>query len=100
MRQVKNISLDPQYRFFISFQLCHYSLSENLSNSFRLYCYLKGQCSGKMKIVSMATISEDLKCHPKSITNNLKKLQELNWIGYNPKSKYYFIRGFEFIVRQ
>ena len=29
------------------------------------------------------------------IRNNLKILREINWVGYNPKSGYYFIRGFD-----
>jgi hypothetical protein len=92
---------DPRYRYYIPVQLCHYALSKNLSNPFRLYCYLKGDCSGVMKIdiVYIDSIAADLKCNPKSITNNLRKLRELNWIGHNPMSDYYFIRSFHSVMK-
>jgi hypothetical protein len=94
------MSWDPSYRFFIPVQLCQYALCENFTASFRLYCYLKGQCSGKMKVSKgdIKTFAADLKCDPKTILNHLKKLRDFNWIGYNTKSKYYFIRAFDVIM--
>jgi hypothetical protein len=90
-----------EYSFFIPIQLCQFALTEKFCNPFRLYCFLKGQCSGKMRITiaHINSFALDLQCDRKSVKNNLNKLITANWIGYNKSSGYYFIRGFESVMQ-
>jgi len=85
------------YNFFVPVEMCGYALSNKFINPLRLYIYLKGSCQGQIKLgkEDVKIIATELECDPKSIKNNLAKLLKANWIGYNPKSSYYFIRGFE-----
>lgn len=75
---------------------CEFAIRNKLLSSFRLYIYLKTTCNGQILIDAKTkqTIAKDLHVTVKTITNQLKKLHERNWVGYNPKSGYYFIRGF------
>jgi len=64
----------------------------------QLYIYLKTHCSGKVKIskCDFQTIAKKIGLSSaRSVENNLKKLIVKNWVGYNKKSKYYFIRGID-----
>lgn len=82
----------------IPVEMCQYAIREKLVRPFQLYVWLNVSCSGKMKIVKrdLKPIAEALGLKSgKSIQNNLKLLLKLNWIGYDPVSQYYFIRGFE-----
>ena len=62
-----------------------------------LYLYLKSISNGKIRLnkETKEEISKALNCTTRTLYNNLHKLQARNWIGYNPKSKLYFVRGFE-----
>ena len=66
-------------------------------NAFKTYLCLKSRCSGKIKLSSLIIqeISKQLRCNVKTIQNHLNKLQQWDWIGHNPVSGYYFIRGWE-----
>ena len=90
-----------EYSFLVPVQLCEFALTENFCNPFRLYLYLKGQCSGKQKInkSDLKAFAAELNCNEKSIKNNLKKLIAANWVGYNKSSNYYFVRGFDFVMQ-
>lgn len=71
-----------------------------LGKAFALFIYLKCYSSGKVhehsrlfqSISSVLGIKDN-----RTIRSYLEKLQNLNWVGYNPKSGYYFIRGFDII---
>jgi len=92
----KLLKLEPAFN--IPIDLCIYTLKNKLSRSFQLYILLKISCSGKRTITqndrNNFANNLDLKT-TKTINNHFKKLQLLNWIGFNPKSGYYFIRGFD-----
>lgn len=36
----------------------------------------------------------------RTLSKHLLSLRKLNWVGYNPKSGYYFIRSFAFVMEQ
>lgn len=48
-----------------------------------------------MSAKTRAEIAQLLNVEPRTVSNLLKKLQKRNWIGHNPASGYFFIRGFE-----
>jgi hypothetical protein len=86
----------------IPVELCEYVLKHKISKPFQLYILLKSRCDGKMRLPqeNFDAIADILhRRSGKTIQNNLKKLRQLNWIGYNKKSRMYFIRGFEFLQR-
>lgn len=97
LKEFKKLSkVEPTY--YIPVDLCVFSLKNKLIRSFQLYILLKSTCSGK-RIITQDDRKNfanelDLKT-TRTINNHFKKLQSKNWIGYNPKSGYYFIRGFD-----
>jgi len=95
-KKYKRLKLEPTFN--IPVDLCIHTLQNKLSRSFQLYILLKSSCSGKRLITQNDRINFtndlDLKT-AKTINKHFNKLQSLNWIGYNPKSGYYFIRGFD-----
>jgi len=84
----------------IPVELCEYVLMHKLSKPFQLYMLLKSICYGQMKIDKqfhkLLAARLGLKSE-KTIKNNLKILLDLNFIGHNPNSGYYFIRGFHWV---
>lgn len=71
-------------------------------NEFRLYLLMKSMCSGKMKLPeeTVKTIMSVMKVKTRStITARLSSLIHRNWIGFNPKTGIYFIRGFNAVCR-
>ncbi|MBK9733203.1 MAG: hypothetical protein IPO83_18265 [Chitinophagaceae bacterium] len=87
----------------IPVELCEYVLKNKLSKPFQLYILLKSSCNGKRMISAedKIMIAQRLfRKTAKTIQNNLSILLELNWIGYNKKSKYYFIRGFAHLQKE
>jgi SOS-response transcriptional repressor LexA len=82
----------------IPIDLCYYAISKKFDRPFQLYIYLKYKCSGKIKLsnADFKNIAKDLGLKSeKTITNNLKILIQNNWVGYNKKSGYYFIRNYK-----
>jgi len=85
-------------RFYIPVEMCYYAAANRLIKPLQLYLLLKAHCSGKMRIDRPTLFKLAYKLgysHPKTVQAHLNKLQELNWIGYNPESGIYFIRGFD-----
>ncbi|MFM7023073.1 MAG: hypothetical protein ACKOXB_08850 [Flavobacteriales bacterium] len=86
----------------IPVQLIAFCIGENALPALRLYIYLKMRCDGTliidsklcdhyMGIVGMKSM--------KTLNTHLKKLLELNLIGYDSASTVYFIRGYERVRR-
>ena len=78
--------------------MCQFCLKNKISKPFQLYIYLKVHCSGKMKITKndIELIKSTLEYKSdRSVTNNLKRLLDYNFIGFNAATGYYFIRGFD-----
>ena len=95
-KKYKLLKLEPTFNIPVDLRI--HTLQNKLTRSFQLYIFLKSTCSGKRLITQNDRINFsvdlDLKT-TKTISNHFKKLLSLNWIGYNPKSKYYFIRSFD-----
>lgn len=68
-----------------------------MNSPMKLLIVLKMRSSGKIKInnLELQEIAKALKVCTKTVRNNLNKLQDLKWVGYNPKSKYYHIKSFQ-----
>lgn len=82
----------------IPLEMIAYALRNKLIRPLQLYILLKYNCSGKTKLNKQdkPDLAKWLDYKStRTINNNLVKLQAMNWIGYNPKSKVYFIRSFE-----
>ncbi|MCW3789354.1 hypothetical protein [Plebeiibacterium sediminum] len=93
-----------QYTYFsIPVELAYWAITNKKSRLVQVYLCLKALCDGKLKINS-----ETQKCianfigvkSRQTISNHLNQLLELNWVGYNNKSGYYFIRSFGFVMNQ
>ncbi|MES2620343.1 MAG: hypothetical protein V4615_05775 [Bacteroidota bacterium] len=81
-------------------QLCEQVLKRKIVRPFQLYLLLKSLCSGKMRIhkSEYPALAEILgRKSGRTISNNLKTLIQMNFIGNNPKSGYYFIRGISYL---
>ena len=84
-------------------QLCEYVLKHKLAKPFQLYILLKSVSDGKIKIPKSQypEIASWLnRKSGKTVNNNLKKLLATNFVGYNAKSEYYFIRGLDQLRKQ
>ncbi len=87
---------------FVPIGLASVALSEKLFRPFQLYVFLKTKCSGKLRIDNrlLKEIGSNLGLKSeRAVKNNLKILIKKNWIGYNKKSKYYFIRSFNYLCQ-
>ncbi len=84
--------------YLIPVELCQFCLKNKISKPFQLYMYLKVHCSGKMKTtkndIELIKTALEYKSD-RSVANNLKRLLDYNFIGFNAASGYYFIRGFD-----
>ncbi|RPD50639.1 hypothetical protein [Paracnuella aquatica] len=81
-------------------ELCRFAQSNGLIKSFDLFLHMKMYSDGKMHITSPALkqIRADLRLKDdRTFDKHIEKLRALNWVGYNPASGYYFIRGFHYI---
>jgi hypothetical protein len=81
----------------IPINLCFYIVNERIFRAAQVYLCLKSFCDGKLYITKSTLIEISIILEVKAIQTirtALKVLIELNWVGYNPKSKYYFIRSF------
>lgn len=84
----------------IPIELIKFVMRHKLGKVFQLFIYLKCYSSGKVHRDSFQfqSISTVLGIRDKRTINTyINTLLQLNWIGYNPASGYYFIRGFDFI---
>lgn len=80
----------------IPVELCEYAIRNNFYRPMQLYIYLNANCSGKLKISNdeLPNIGKAIGLNSaRAVKNNLNILMDKNWIGYNKKSKIYFIRG-------
>lgn len=87
-----------QKETWIPVGLALYAEKENLVEALKFYIGLKLSCSGKFQpskrpfkllMVQMGINSRT------TLNNRLKALKKLNWIGFNPNSDCYFIRGYK-----
>jgi Mn-dependent DtxR family transcriptional regulator len=88
---------------YLPVDLCSWAITNKFVPPFQLYVHLKGRCSGKMKInrEELKTIAKELSLKSeKTVQNNLNKLIEKNWVGYNDESGIYFIRGLDLMRKE
>ena len=87
----------------IPVELCDHVIRHKLAKPFQLYMLLKSISSGKLKIDDALhkVLADTLgRKSVKTIHKNLSILLQLNFIGHNPKTDYYFIRGYQSIQAQ
>jgi hypothetical protein len=79
-------------------ELSRYVLTQGLEKAFALYLFLKLFSDGK--IHQQSSVFDELRRLLKmkdnrTFKNQIEKLKDLGWIGFNPASGYYFIRSFD-----
>ncbi len=86
----------------IPVDLCFLVIRKKMIPAFKVFILLKMISSGKIKLTFWGKqVLADF-CGYKtvrSLNNQLKRLIDLNWIGYNRSTKIYHIRGFSFIQK-
>lgn len=91
------------YTINIPVGIIDFVLKNKMAKAFQLFIYLKCYSGGKVHEHSSLFYSLpgalEIK-DQRTIRDYLAKLQSFNWIGYNEKSGYYFIRGFDAIRKK
>jgi hypothetical protein len=84
----------------IPIQVCDYCIRNRISRALQIYLLLKAKSRGVLTIdeALLQELAFELKLKTtRTITNNLKKLIKLNFIGFNKRHKIYHLRGFHTI---
>lgn len=86
---------------YVPFSLCDLVVTDKFFAPFRLYLSLKSTSYGQVKITlaKKQELAAALHVTVRTISNLLSQLQERNWIGHNPKTGWYFVRGFTKVVQ-
>jgi hypothetical protein len=82
----------------IPVDLCVYAFHHQLLKPFKLYILLSALTQGNVILSSddLRLIADMLKYKTdKSVKNNLRRLVAVGWVGYDPFSGRYWIRGFD-----
>ena len=81
---------------YVPLSLCDLVVTDKFFAPFRLYLFLKSTSYGQLKITlaKKQELAAALHVTVKTISNLLHQLQERNWIGHNPRTGWYFVRGF------
>lgn len=95
----KYVSLQIKHtNMLIPVEICFYAARNRFIRPFQLFIFLKSICHGKLELnnkeFQMIATALELKSG-KTIKYNIEKLKRMNWVGYSPKSGFYFIRGFD-----
>ena len=81
-------------------QLADYVIQNDLVKPFQIYMYFKCCCNGfvnkKSEVFSNAKPALKINTN-RTFKKHFEKLVELNWVGYNPTTKNYFIRSIDTI---
>jgi len=84
----------------IPINVIRYVVQNDLVRAFSIFLYLKNCCDGVMpeSDMSFSELGDSVGIKDKrTIQKYLKRLLSINWIGFNKKSRNYFIRGFQYI---
>lgn len=87
----------------IPIPLIELAIQDKIARPFRTYIWLKTICSGKLRITKEVEEQFKIDFNYKDHRNFWKHLDVLlkrNWVGHNPTSGIYFIRGFGNIMNQ
>lgn len=96
-------SNNNHYKFggaiIVPIQMIEFVYIEKKSKEFRLYLQLKISCDGKINLTSkdLNKLAQELNYCRKTLIRQLNYLVSINWIGYDPITYDYFIRGFDSI---
>lgn len=82
---------------WVPVEMCEFTLKNNFTRQLRLYLYLNWVSSGLLRMDTKLRTSSSsaLDISVRTMYRNLKGLMKRNWVGQNPATKTYFIRGFE-----
>lgn len=82
---------------FLAFEI----MKRGLLPPFKLYIFLKCHSNGILKDNRnfVSSLSTHLKCSRNTIKEWLEILKSLNWIGFDPPNKIYYIRSFKSVCR-
>lgn len=85
--------------YLVPISLVELVFKERLYREFQVWMKLKDKSDGKIKITKevIKSIADDLKVSEKTVQRAFKKLAARNWIGYNSKTDFSYIRGFKTI---
>jgi len=77
----------------LSIKVC----KERLWKEYQIWILLKAISNGHIRLRGdqIEFLSNYLRMSEKTVRRKIKSLLGLNWIGYNPTSKYYFIRSID-----
>lgn len=83
--------------YLIPLSLVELIFRERLYREFQIWMELKHRSNGHLKITPdvVRSLAIELNVSPKTVSRTVEKLKQRNWIGYNPKSGFSFIRGFK-----
>ncbi len=83
--------------YLIPLSLVELVFRERLYREFQIWMELKHRSNGHLKITPdiVRSVANELKISPKTVSRTIEKLRQRNWIGYNPKSGFSFIRSFK-----
>jgi len=89
------------YYLLIPIELCAHIIRNKQSRDFQIWLVLKSICSGAISIDinTKRYISEEIGVSVRTVERSIKKLLNSNWIGFNPKSETYFIRGIDTVCK-
>lgn len=81
-------------------QLLELCLREKIINQFRVYLCMKRRCVGQMRLSPemVKEIADEIGVHQATVLRYIETMKKKNWIGYNPNSGMYFIRGWSYIL--
>ena len=82
---------------WVPVEMCEFTLKHQFTRQLRLYLYMNWVSSGLLRLDAKFKEScrVDLDISVRTIYRNLEGLMKRNWVGQNPSTKVYFIRGFE-----
>lgn len=82
---------------WIPLSFCQLVLEEGYHNEAQLFIGLKMVCGGQFRSTNSLRkqVTEKTNMSERELYRLLGNLKKRNWVGYNEKSKYYFVRGFK-----
>jgi hypothetical protein len=94
-----NITVQVRHTYVnVPVELTHYIYAKKLVTPFALYLFLKMYSDGK--IHQGSPVITEMRCRlrlkdNRTFNKHIEKAKALNWVGFNPKSGYYFVRSFD-----
>lgn len=92
-----------QYHYYllVPIGLCEFVLQKKMWTAFKIYLFLKSNSNGHLRIDSrnLDKICFSLSISKRTYRRALKKLSDLNWIGFNQHTGITIINGFDVVRR-